>query len=73
MGSPVDAVNGGSDTELAPALDAGDDLRVGSPENTDVVKLNSPYERIPEQRACTCQAGRRDVVVGTTGWTRRET
>ena len=38
MGSHVvDAVNGAADTELALALDAGDDLSGITPENTDVV------------------------------------
>ena len=38
MGSHVvDAVNAAADTELALALDAGDDLAAITPENTDVV------------------------------------
>ena len=38
MGSHVvDAVNNADDTELALALDAGDDLSQITPENTDVV------------------------------------
>ena len=38
MGSHVvDAVDSAADTELALALDAGDDLTAITPENTDVV------------------------------------
>ena len=37
MGSHVvDAVNAAADTELALALDAGDDLAAITPENTDI-------------------------------------
>ena len=60
MGSHVvDAVNNADDTELALALDAGDDLSQITPENTDVVvEFTVPSVSLDN-----------DVVVGTTGWT----
>lgn len=69
MGSHVvDAVNGAADTELALALDAGDDLSGITPENTDVVvEFTVPSVSLNNVLALVRQGV--DVVVGTTGWT----
>ena len=57
MGSHVvEAVNNAEDTQLALALDAGDDLTQITTDNTDVVVLTLIGQGV-------------DVVVGTTGWT----
>ena len=69
MGSHVvDAVNAAADTELALALDAGDDLAAITPENTDVVvEFTVPSVSLGNVLALVKQGV--DVVVGTTGWT----
>ncbi|KFI96112.1 4-hydroxy-tetrahydrodipicolinate reductase [Bifidobacterium stellenboschense] len=69
MGSHVvDAVNGAADTQLALALDAGDDLTRISPDNTDVVvEFTVPAVSLTNVLALVAQGV--DVVVGTTGWT----
>ncbi|MBT1172381.1 4-hydroxy-tetrahydrodipicolinate reductase [Bifidobacterium sp. MA2] len=69
MGSHVvDAVNGAADTQLALALDAGDDLKAITPENTDVVvEFTVPAVSLDNVLALVAQGV--DVVVGTTGWT----
>lgn len=69
MGSHVvDAVNNADDTELALALDAGDDLAQITPENTDVVvEFTVPSVSLDNVLALVAQGV--DVVVGTTGWT----
>lgn len=69
MGSHVvDAVNNADDTELALALDAGDDLSQITSENTDVVvEFTVPSVSLDNVRALVAQGV--DVVVGTTGWT----
>ena len=64
----VDAVNAAADTELALALDAGDDLTAITPENTDVVvEFTVPSVSLGNVLALVKQGV--DVVVGTTGWT----
>ncbi|PLS27741.1 4-hydroxy-tetrahydrodipicolinate reductase [Bifidobacterium parmae] len=69
MGSHVvDAVNGAADTQLALALDAGDDLTAITPDNTDVVvEFTVPAVSLGNVLAIVAQGV--DVVVGTTGWT----
>ena len=69
MGSHVvDAVDSAADTELALALDAGDDLAAITPENTDVVvEFTVPSVSLGNVLALVKQGV--DVVVGTTGWT----
>ena len=69
MGSHVvDAVDSAADTELALALDAGDDLTAITPENTDVVvEFTVPSVSLGNVLALVKQGV--DVVVGTTGWT----
>ena len=69
MGSHVvDAVNNAADTELALALDAGDDLTQITPGNTDVVvEFTVPSVSLDNVLALVAQGV--DVVVGTTGWT----
>lgn len=69
MGSHVvDAVNNAADTELALALDAGDDLSQITPGNTDVVvEFTVPSVSLDNVLALVAQGV--DVVVGTTGWT----
>ncbi len=69
MGSHVvDAVDAAADTELALALDAGDDLTAITPENTDVVvEFTVPSVSLGNVLALVKQGV--DVVVGTTGWT----
>ena len=68
MGSHVvDAVNAAADTELALALDAGDDQPAITPENTDVVvEFTVPSVSLGNVLALVKQGV--DVVVGTTGW-----
>ena len=64
----VDAVNGAADTQLALALDAGDDLTQITPDNTDVVvEFTVPSVTLGNVLALIAQGV--DVVVGTTGWT----
>lgn len=69
MGSHVvDAVRGAEDTELALALDAGDDLTAIAPSNTDVaVEFTVPAVSL--DNVLTLIGRGVDVVVGTTGWT----
>ncbi|NMN00173.1 4-hydroxy-tetrahydrodipicolinate reductase [Bifidobacterium sp. DSM 109958] len=69
MGSHVvDAVNAAEDTQLALALDAGDDLAAITPDNTDVaVEFTVPSVALGNVLALVAQGV--DVVVGTTGWT----
>ena len=64
MGSHVvDAVNAAADTELALALDAGDDLAAITPENTDVVvEFTVPSVSLGNVLALVKQGV--DVVVG---------
>ncbi|MBM6699695.1 4-hydroxy-tetrahydrodipicolinate reductase [Bifidobacterium pullorum subsp. saeculare] len=67
-GHVVEAVRGAADMELALALDAGDDLTLISPENTDVVvEFTVPSASLGNVLALVAQGV--DVVVGTTGWT----
>ena len=62
------AVDSAADTELALALDAGDDLTAITPENTDVVvEFTVPSVSLGNVLALVKQGV--DVVVGTTGWT----
>lgn len=64
----VDAVKNAPDTELAKALDAGDDLTQITPENTDVVvEFTVPAASLDNVLALVNQGV--NVVVGTTGWT----
>lgn len=72
MGSHVvDAVNAAADTELALALDAGDDLTAITPENTDVVvEFTVPSVSLGNVLALVKQSV--DVVVGTHRLDRRE-
>lgn len=69
MGSHVvEAVNNAADTELALALDAGDDLTAITPANTDVtVEFTVPSVSLDNVLTLIGQGV--DVVVGTTGWT----
>ncbi|RSX58105.1 4-hydroxy-tetrahydrodipicolinate reductase [Bifidobacterium samirii] len=69
MGSHVvDAVNAADDTQLALALDAGDDLHAITPDNTDVaVEFTVPSVALDNVLTLIAQGV--DVVVGTTGWT----
>lgn len=69
MGSHVvDAVNAAPDTQLALALDAGDDLAAITPDNTDVVvEFTVPNVSLGNVLALVKQGV--NVVVGTTGWT----
>lgn len=69
MGSHVvDAVRGAEDTELALALDAGDDLTMITPSNTDVaVEFTVPAVSLTNVLMLVNQGV--NVVVGTTGWT----
>lgn len=69
MGSHVvAAVNGADDMQMALALDAGDDLRAITPENTDVVvEFTVPSATLGNVTTLIGQGV--DVVVGTTGWT----
>lgn len=69
MGSHVvDAVNGAADTQLALALDAGDDLTAITPDNTDVV-VEFTVPAVSPTNVLALVAQGVDVVVGTTGWT----
>lgn len=64
----VDAVENAPDTELALALDAGDDLTQITPDNTDVaVEFTVPAASLGNVLTLIGQGV--DVVVGTTGWT----
>ena len=69
MGSHVvEAVNGAEDMQLALTLDAGDDLKAITPQNTDVVvEFTVPAVSLNNVLALVAQGV--DVVVGTTGWT----
>ena len=69
MGSHVvEAVNGAEDMQLALTLDAGDDLKAITPQNTDVVvEFTVPAVSLNNVLALVAQDV--DVVVGTTGWT----
>lgn len=69
MGSHVvESVNNAADTELALALDAGDDLTAITPANTDVtVEFTVPSVSLDNVLTLIGQGV--DVVVGTTGWT----
>ena len=67
-GNVVNAVTQADDTELALALDAGDDLTQVTPDNTDVaVEFTVPSVSLDNVLALIGQGV--DVVVGTTGWT----
>ena len=67
-GNVVNAVTQADDTELALALDAGDDLTQVNPDNTDVaVEFTVPSVSLDNVLALIGQGV--DVVVGTTGWT----
>ena len=69
MGSHVvEAVRAADDTELALALDAGDDLTQITPQNTDVgVEFTVPAVSLNNVLTLVRQGV--NVVVGTTGWT----
>ena len=68
MGSyVVEAVNNAADTQLALALDAGDDLTRIAPDNTDVVVEFTVPSSLNNVLTLIGQGV--DVVVGTTGWT----
>lgn len=69
MGSHVvEAVQGAQDMQLALTLDAGDDLTMITPDNTDVVvEFTVPSVSLNNVLALIAQGV--DVVVGTTGWT----
>ncbi|WP_018143485.1 4-hydroxy-tetrahydrodipicolinate reductase [Alloscardovia criceti] len=69
MGSHVvDAVNTAADMVLAKTVDAGDDISVISPDNTDVaVEFSVPSASLDNVLALVSQGVH--VVVGTTGWT----
>lgn len=69
MGSHVvDAVNEAEDTQLALALDAGDDISAINPSNTDVaVEFTVPASALNNVVALI--ENDVNVVVGTTGWT----
>ncbi len=69
MGSHVvEAVNNAEDTQLALALDAGDDLTRVTTENTDVV-VEFTVPSVSLNNVLTLIGQGVDVVVGTTGWT----
>ena len=69
MGSyVVEAVNNAADTQLALALDAGDDLTRIAPDNTDVV-VEFTVPSVSLNNVLTLIGQGVDVVVGTTGWT----
>lgn len=69
MGSHVvQAVEAAPDTQMALALDAGDNLAQITPDNTDVVvEFTVPSASLDNVLALVAQGV--DVVVGTTGWT----
>ena len=70
MGSHVvEAVNNAEDTQLALALDAGDDLTQITTDNTDVV-VEFTVPSVSLNNVLTLIGQGVDVVVGTTGWTR---
>ena len=72
MGSHVvEAVRAADDTELALALDAGDDLTQITPQNTDVV-VEFTVPAVSLNNVLTLVRQGVNVVVGTTGWNRRE-
>lgn len=69
MGSHVvEAVRAADDTELALALDAGDDLTQITPQNTDVV-VEFTVPAVSLNNVLTLVRQGVNVVVGTTGWT----
>ena len=69
MGSHVvEAVNNAEDTQLALALDAGDDLTQITADNTDVV-VEFTVPSVSLNNVLTLIGQGVDVVVGTTGWT----
>ena len=69
MGSHVvEAVNNAEDTQLALALDAGDDLTQITTDNTDVV-VEFTVPSVSLNNVLTLIGQGVDVVVGTTGWT----
>ena len=69
MGSHVvEAVNNAEDTQLALALDAGDDLTQITTDNTDVV-IEFTVPSVSLNNVLTLIGQGVDVVVGTTGWT----
>lgn len=69
MGSyVVEAVNNAADTQLALALDAGDDLTRIASDNTDVV-VEFTVPSVSLNNVLTLIGQGVDVVVGTTGWT----
>ena len=69
MGSHVvEAVNNAEDTQLALALDAGDDLTQVTTDNTDVV-VEFTVPSVSLNNVLTLIGQGVDVVVGTTGWT----
>ncbi len=69
MGSHVvEAVNKAEDTQLALALDAGDDLTQVTTDNTDVV-VEFTVPSVSLNNVLTLIGQGVDVVVGTTGWT----
>lgn len=71
MGSyVVEAVNNAADTQLALALDAGDDLTRIAPDNTDVV-VEFTVPSVSLNNVLTLIGQGVDVVVGTTGWTEK--
>ncbi|NEG96770.1 4-hydroxy-tetrahydrodipicolinate reductase [Bifidobacterium sp. SMB2] len=67
-GNVVNAVTDADDTELALALDAGDDLTRITPDNTDVV-VEFTVPSVSLDNVLTLIGQGVDVVVGTTGWT----
>ena len=69
MGSHVvETVNNAEDTQLALALDAGDDLTQITTDNTDVV-VEFTVPSVSLNNVLTLIGQGVDVVVGTTGWT----
>ena len=64
----VEAVNNAEDTQLALALDAGDDLTQITTDNTDVV-VEFTVPSVSLNNVLTLIGQGVDVVVGTTGWT----
>jgi len=67
-GRMVEAVRAADDTELALALDAGDDLTQITPQNTDVV-VEFTVPAVSLNNVLTLVRQGVNVVVGTTGWT----
>ena len=64
----IEAVNNAEDTQLALALDAGDDLTQITTDNTDVV-VEFTVPSVSLNNVLTLIGQGVDVVVGTTGWT----